>query len=449
LGKNRFSRIGFILATVGSAVGLGNIWKFPYMTGEYGGGAFVVIYLFTILFVGMSILIAEIFLGKYGNTDPVSTFQKFGDEVGHHSIKYVGFLSFNGLLIMSFYSVVIGWIFYYIWSAFFGGFPTNVSEAEKTFSTLISENVGIQIFFHTFATLTVLHFVNGGIKKGIELLNNILIPALLLIMIALFFYALTFDGFEKSLAYMFSFDFSKINSEAIVRAIGHSFFTLSLGMGAILTYSASLPKNGNIVKSALAITFFDTFIALLAGLVIFTFLFQFGEEPSKGVGLAFISMPVIFYQMGEIGLYIGLIFFFSLLFAGLTSAVSLVEPAVLYAVNRLKISRLKATFLMGGVYYLIGIFAILSYSKEWGKIFTFFEKPLFDILESASDMVLLPTFGIIIALTVGYGLEKHMSSLKNEMGETFFKIWLFSIRVVAPISIFFFMLNLFGVVEFG
>ncbi|EJF07356.1 SNF family Na+-dependent transporter [Thiovulum sp. ES] len=448
MDKVKFTRIGFILATVGSAVGLGNIWKFPYMTGEYGGGAFVLVYLVTIFLIGMSMLIAEIFLGKHGDSDSVTVFEKVGNENKIPSLKYAGFLSFNGLIIMSFYSVVIGWILYYIWSAF-NGLPNSIGEAEKYFNTMLRDEVVLQIGFHTFATLTVLHFVNGGIKKGIELLNNILIPLLILTLVSLLFYSMSFEAFSQSFDFLFSFNFDKLNSEAVVRAIGHSFFTVSLGMGAIMTYSASMPKSGKIVKSAMTIVFFDTFIALVAGLIIFTFLFQFGEEPAKGVGLAFISLPFIFSQMGEIGVYISLIFLFSLLMAGLTSSVSLVEPAVLYMENRLNVSRIKATFIMGGIYYFLGIIAILSYSGSWGEVFSIFGTPIFDILEKSSDMVLIPTFVIIIALTVGYGMRDHLSELREELGGTLFSIWLFSIRVITPIAILFFVLNLFGVIELG
>jgi NSS family neurotransmitter:Na+ symporter len=443
---DRFSKIGFILATVGSAVGLGNIWKFPYITGEFGGGAFVIVYLFTILFVGISILIAEMYLGKFGGSDTVTTFEKVGKESGIPSLKFAGFMGFNGLIIMTFYSVVIGWIFYYIWSSI-NGLPSSVAEAETEFTDLISSQIGIQIFFHTFATLTVLHFVNGGIKKGIEKLNNILIPTLILIMIALLFYSMSFDAFSKSFQFLFYPDWEKLTSEAFVRAVGHSFFTLSLGMGAILTYSASLPKEVNITKSALTISFLDTVIALVAGLVIFTLLFQYGEEPSKGPGLVFISMPVIFYQIGEIGSAVSILFLSALGMAGLTSAVSLVEPAVLYVKNRFGVSRFWATIGMGSIYYLIGIFAILSYSTEYGEMFSIGGMAIFDILETSSDKFLLPFSGIVIALAVGYGLGKKLEPLKEEMGNTFFQIWLFTIRVISPLAVLFFMLNLYGFIE--
>ena len=451
MNKNtiNFTKWGFIFATVGSAVGLGNIWKFPYMAGEYGGGAFVLVYLFTIFFVGFSILIAEMFLGYFGKSDAVTIFENIGKNLKSEkpSLKYIGFMSFNGLIIMTFYSVVIGWILYYIYSSF-NGLPKTVAEAELEFKTLVGENILTQLFFHSLATFTILYFVNAGIKKGIEKLNNFLIPTLIIILVSLLLYSLTLDSFSEAFKFMFYPDWEKFNSEAFIRAIGHSFFTLSLGVGAIITYSASIPSGVSITKSAFYILVFDTVIALIAGLVIFTLLFQFGEEPSKGAGLVFISMPVIFSQMGEIGSVISILFLSALAMAGLTSAVSLVEPAVLYFINRWKVSRFTATIYLGFLYWLIGLFAILSYSTTYGETFSFFGKPIFDILELVTDSILLPISGIAIVLVTGFAMKKiDLIKIQNEMG-SFFKIWYFSIRFIAPLSILFLLLNVLGIIEF-
>lgn len=441
MNRELFSKWGFILATIGSAVGLGNIWKFPYITGEYGGGAFVLIYLITILFVGISILIAEMFLGNFGKSDPVTTFEKVNP-----SMRWFGLMAFNGLIIMTFYSVVIGWIFYYIYSSI-NGLPTSVSEAETEFKTLIGDSIAIQVAFHTLATLIVLHFVNGGIKEGIEKLNRFLMPALMVILFGILLYSFTLPSFGKAFEFLFYPHWEKLSSEAFIRAVGHSFFTLSLGMGAIITYSASVSDRVNIPKTALIVAFFDTLIALVAGLIIFTLLFQFGEEPSKGPGLVFISMPVIFSQMGGAGYFLSLLFLIALAMAGLTSAVSLVEPAVLYVINRFGLTRFKATILMGGIYWFIGIFAILSYSDSYGEFWSFFGKPLFDIFETTTDSLLLPLSGVIIAIVVGYIVKREsLNKISSEMGGLF-SIWYISIRFIAPIAVIFLMLNLFGIIE--
>ena len=444
---NNFSRFGFILATVGSAVGLGNIWKFPYITGEYGGGAFVLVYILTILLIGFSLLVAEMFLGYLGKSDAVTTFEQIGIKNSKPSLKYAGFMIFNGIIIMTFYSVVIGWILFYIYHSLNSGLPHSVSVAENNFNNLIGNKIWIQIGFHTLATLIILHFVNGGIKQGIEKLNNTLMPLLFLILTGLLIYSFSFNSFSQAFTFLFEPHWEKLNSEAFIRAVGHSFFTLSLGMGTILTYSASVPKDINITKSALLVMFFDTLIALIAGLIIFTLLFQFGEEPSKGPGLVFISMPVIFYHLGTTGIIFSTLFLFSLAMAGLTSAVSLVEPAVLYLINRFNFTRFKATIFMGFLYWFVGIFAILSYSKDFGKMFSFFGKPLFDILEVTTDSILLPLSGIIIAIVVAFLVSKNeLEKVQAELG-IFYKIWLFSVKIIVPIAILFLMLNVLGVIK--
>ncbi len=443
----QFSRIGFIMAAAGSAVGLGNIWKFPYMTGEYGGGAFVLVYLITITFIGFSVMIAEMLIGALGKRDTVGSFERLAppDKKGW---KYAGFMGFNGLIIMTFYSVVIGWIFYYLFKLL-GGLPTTTDAAKATFDNLVANEAGIQIFWHTVATLIVTYVVYRGIKGGIEKINLILMPALMIILFGMLIYAFNLDGFSKAFSFMFEPDWSKLNSEAIVRAVGHSFFTLSLGMGAIMTYAASLPKNTSITQTALIVTFMDTLIALVAGLVIYTFLFQEGAPAAQGPGLVFISLPVVLSNFDHLGTFLALLFFLALSFAGLTSAVSLVEPVVQYIIDRFDTTRFKAVAISGFAYYIVGIGALLSYTKAWGDLFSIGGKPLFDILEYTTDSILLPLGGLLIAVFVGYVLQKERvrSALEHEMGDRYFAVWRFSIRYVAPLALIFMMLNMMGVLK--
>ena len=443
----QFSRIGFIMAAAGSAVGLGNIWKFPYMTGEYGGGAFVLVYLITIAFIGFSVMIAEMLIGALGRLDTVGSFEKLAppDKKGW---KYAGFMGFNGLIIMTFYSVVIGWIFYYLFEML-SGLPSSTDTAKATFDNLVANEAGLQIFWHTVATLIVTYVVYRGIKGGIEKINLILMPALMVILFGMLVYAFSLDGFSKAFSFMFAPDWSKLNSEAIVRAVGHSFFTLSLGMGAIMTYAASLPKHTSITQTAFIVTFMDTLIALVAGLVIYTFLFQEGAPPAQGPGLVFISLPVVLSNFGYLGTVLALLFFLALSFAGLTSAVSLVEPVVQYLIDRFDTTRFKAVLIAGFSYYLVGIGALLSYTKAWGGTFSIGGKPLFDILEYTTDSILLPLGGLLIAIFVGYVLQKERvyAALEHEMGERFFAVWWFSIRYIAPVALLFMMLNLMGILK--
>ncbi|MDD5202268.1 MAG: sodium-dependent transporter [Sulfurimonas sp.] len=236
----RFSRIGFILAAAGSAVGLGNIWKFPYITGEYGGGAFVFIYLLTVLLIGFSIMIAEMFIGYIGRKDAVSSFENIA-PTHKHIWKYGGFQSLAGLFVMIFYSVVIGWIFHYIVTSL-SFLPSSVQEAETTFNIMLHTDISTQLFYHSLAFIWITYVLTKGIKGGIEKMNMVLMPALMIILAGMFIYALSLDAFPKAVDFMFAADWSKINSEAFVVAVGHAFFTLSLGMGAIMTYAASMEK---------------------------------------------------------------------------------------------------------------------------------------------------------------------------------------------------------------
>ncbi len=437
----KFSRIGFILSAAGAAVGLGNIWKFPYITGVYGGGAFVMVYLVTILFIGVSLLIAEMLIGKKGGEDAVTSFEVLAPSAKWAWAK-AGFLFSIGLIIMTFYSVVIGWIFYYLYVSV-TGLPTTLDDATTTFNVLYGQSPFLQMGLHLFSVVLVGLVLVRGIKSGIERFNVILIPMLIMILLGLMVYAMQFDSFSKSIAFMFNPDFSKLNGEAIIRAVGHSFFTLSIGIGSIMAYSAALPKHTNIFKAGLWVAFLDTFIAIIAGIVIFAFLFQFGGEPTKGPGLVFMSLPVIFAKLGTIGTVIALIFLLGMAFAGLTSAISLVEPTVMYLERRWGWQKKSAVFWASFLYFAVGVLVILSISDGFKAPLTFGEKSLFDVLEFAVDSFLMPLGGILIALFVGFAMKRDdvEAVLLGDMGNTIFKIWYFSIRFVAPIAVLFLAYN--------
>lgn len=442
----KFSRLGFILAASGSAVGLGNIWKFPYITGEYGGGAFVFIYLITISLIGVTILLAEMLIGYMGKADCVTSFENLAPK-NKGVWKYGGFMAFSGLMILTFYSVVIGWIFNYIFKSF--SLPNSISESESQFNTFLSTDITTQLAFHTIVFLIVISIVVRGIKGGIEKLNLYLMPTLALILIGIFFYALSLDGFSQSFDFMFNLNWDKLSSQAIIIAVGHAFFTISLGMGAIMTYSASLPKNVNLFKSSLIVVVVDTAIALLAGLTLFAFLFEFGSEPAKGPGLVFISLPAIFNELGGLGNILALLFFISLAFAGLTSAVSLLEPSVQYFIDRFKLNRVKATLLAGSTFYIIGIFTLLANTESFSKALTFGSKNFFDWMDFTTSAFLLPLGGIVMAIFVGFIMQKDRvkSILEPQMGRNSFNIWYFVLKYIAPLAVLFVMLNELGVIS--
>jgi len=437
----KFSRIGFILSAAGAAVGLGNIWKFPYITGEYGGGAFVLVYLVTILFIGVSLLIAEMLIGKNGGEDAVTSFETLAPSAKWAWAK-AGFLFLIGLIIMTFYSVVIGWIFYYLYVSV-TGLPTTLEAATATFDALYGQSPYLQIGLHAISVLLVALVLLRGIKSGIERFNVVLIPMLIMILLGLMVYSMQFESFNKAVSFMFVPDFSKLSGEAVIRAVGHSFFTLSIGIGAIMAYSAALPKHTNIFVAGLWVAFLDTLIAIIAGIVIFPFLFQFGGEPAKGPGLVFMSLPVIFAKLGTIGTAIALIFFLGMAFAGLTSAISLVEPTVMYLERRWKWAKKSAVFGASFLYFAVGVLVILSISDDFKAPLTFGTKSLFDVLEFAVDSFLMPLGGILIALFVGYAMKRDdvEAVLLGHMGNTIFKVWYFSIRFVAPLAVLFLAYN--------
>ena len=442
----KFSRIGFILAAAGSAVGLGNIWKFPYMAGENGGGAFVFIYLITVLIIGFSIMLAEMLIGYLGKGDTVSSFENLAPQKSKKLWRFAGFQAITALLIMSFYSVVIGWILNYIVLSF-SSLPSTFEEAKNTFSTMVGTDIMTQLFYHTLAFLFITYIVNRGIKGGIEKVNLVLMPALMLIFLGMLGYAFTLDGFGKAVHFMFSADWSKINTHIVIIAIGHAFFTLSLGMGAIMTYSASLPENSNLLKNAIWVALLDTAIALVAGLVLFTFVFHNGAEPSQGPGLVFISLPVAFHSVGSSGIFLAILFFTALAFAGLTSAVSLLEPMVQFAIDKFNWTRLKASVMMGLSFYLIGIVALFSNTKQFGTALTFGSRNFFDMLDHITTAIMLPLAGLVMAIFIGYVVDKSKieAVLKKPLGFAF-ELWYFSLRYIVPVALFIVALSLMGVI---
>ena len=440
----RFSRVGFILATAGSAVGLGNIWKFPYITGEYGGGAFVFVYLLTVLVIGFSIMLAEMLIGYMGRKDTVTSFEELAPRK-KQLWKYGGFQGLAGLFIMTFYSVVIGWILNYIVTSI-TSLPTSVSEAETTFTTMLHSGFFTQLFYHTISFIWITYILTKGIKGGIEKINMVLMPALMIILFGMFLYATTLGGFSQAIDFMFKPDFSKINSEAFVTAVGHAFFTLSLGMGAIMTYSASMQKGANIVQNAFWVVFLDTAIAIVAGLMLFTFLYEYGSSPAIGPGLVFISLPAVVYEMGVFGIIYDTLFFVALAFAGLTSSVSLVEPMVQYFIDRFSWTRLKASIFMGLFFYLVGILVILSAIDGYKGALTWGGKNLFDWIDYITAAIMLPAGGLIMAIFVGFVVEKQRveSIMRAQLGFAF-DAWYFSLRYITPVAMFIVMLNLMGI----
>ncbi|AXX92560.1 sodium-dependent transporter [Malaciobacter molluscorum LMG 25693] len=445
---NHFSRIGFILAAAGSAVGLGNIWKFPYITGEYGGGAFVLVYLLAIVFIGLSVFLAEAVIGQNAQADIATAFIKTSKSK-NKNWKFAGFMIIAGLIILSFYSVVLGWILNYIFTSF-GNLPTTPEVAGKAFNDLLGKNITGQIIFHTIIAGTVIFIVLKGIKAGIEKINLILMPLLAIILIGLLIYALTLDSFSQAISFMFSPNWAKIDSDALLAALGQAFFTLSLGVGTILTYSASLPRKVNFVKSSIMVAIVDTAIAIIAGLIIFSFLFEAGAKSTDGPGLVFISLPVIFSGWGMLGHFISVSFFIALVFAGITSAVSMIEPALKFFTDRFGMTRLKATIICGTFFYVFGIIALLSMTGEYKAILTVFGKNAFDWMDFITSSFMMPLAAILTCVFLGYFVDKELLKriFTTHVSETFFNIWYNLIKFLVPIAITILLLNKLGILDY-
>lgn len=441
---NRFSRIGFILAAAGSAVGLGNIWKFPYVTGEFGGGAFVIIYLIAIILIGLTVFIAESYIGQKAGTNSAAAFQDVS-KTNNPRWRIAGFMIFTGLVILSFYSVIIGWILNYIILSF-DALPNNLKLAEETFTNLVTKDIGIQIVFHTIVTFTIAYIILKGVKDGIEKINLILMPLLALIMIGLLMYSFTLDSFSQAINFMFMPDWSKIDGHAVLAAVGQAFFTLSIGMGIIVTYSASMPKGANFVKSSILIAIVDTSIALIAGVIIFSFLFAAGAKSSAGPGLVFISLPLIFSGWGVLGQVVAIAFFVALVFAGITSAISLLEPSLMYLIEKYKITRLKAAIISTTFFYVLGIIALLSMSNDYGTSLTFFGKNLFDWLDFLTSSVAMPISGFLTCIFLGYFVDQEelKKAFTSHVGSIVFNIWFVLIRYIVPVAIIALFLNKLG-----
>ncbi len=444
--QSGFSRIGFILAAAGSAVGLGNIWKFPYVTGENGGGAFVLIYLIAIAFIGLSIFIAESYIGRESRANAASGYQVISKSK-NKNWRWAGFQIFAGIIILSFYAFIIGWIIDYIIISI-TGLPSTIKEAESTFTNLITNEIGTQIFFHTVVVATMIFIALKGVKDGIEKLNLILMPLLALILFGLLVYSFTLDSFGQAMSFMFSPDWSKVTVDSILAAVGQAFFTLSLGMGIIITYSASMDKESNFIKSSVFVAIVDTSVALIAGIIIFSFLFAAGAKSTAGPGLVFISLPLIFSGWGLFGQVIAIAFFCALLFAGITSAVSLLEPSVRYLIEKFNMVRIKAVLLASGFLWILGILALLSMSADYGEMLTFLGKNLFDHMDYMTSSVALPISGFVTCIFLGYFVDKNVLKTKftSQTSVVLFNLWYALIRYVVPVAIAVLFLNKLGII---
>ena len=433
------SRWTFILAATGSAVGLGNIWKFPYMAGDNGGGAFVLVYLACICIIGLPIMLGEIMIGRRGRSSPANSMRSLAVEANTSSawtlLGATGALA--GLLILSFYSVAAGWAMSYI----FNGFQNITAESSSSsFNNLLSSPSSL-IFWHTLFISITVFIVARGILQGLEKWINTLMPILFLIILLLCIYAMQTGAFLEGLRYLFMPDFSKINPQVMLEALGQAFFTLSLGMGAIMAYGAYMPANQNIGRTAVSVAALDTGVALLAGIAIFPIVFANGLAPSEGPGLVFVTLPIAFSAM-PLGILFGTLFFVLLSIAALSSSISLIEPGVAWLIESLKIKRTTATIILGFTAWFLGLFSALSFNLI--SEFTIFGRNFFDATDFLTSQIMLPLGGIFIAIFVGWIMKKeHVLEGLGFKEDFIFKAWYFSVRYIAPTLVGLVFLNFF------
>jgi len=440
------SKLGFILAAAGSAVGLGNIWKFPYLVGENGGAAFILLYLMGVLIVGVPAVIAEILIGRTARKNPVGSFRVL--TKGNPFWVGIGFLGvLAGFMILSYYNVIAGWSLGYIFESLKNSFSTmeDPSMAGELFGSLSSSASWSILFSLGFMMLSVI-IIMSGVQKGIEKASKFLMPMLLFFIIVLVIRGVTLPGAEKGIKYLTKVDFSAVTTQTVLLALGQAFFSLSLGMGALMTYGSYMSKEDDITNCSVSIVALDTLIALLAGFMIFPALFALGMQPEQGPALIFNVLPVLFNSIP--GGYIFRILFFILLsIAALTSTISLLEVITAYAVDEFNISRKKATISFAFIVFLIGIPVALSFGII--SDVTIFGMNFFGILDYLSSNILLPLGGLLISIFVGWVWKKDkvFENLKDglKISDGLINAWYILLRFVVPVIILFVFLSSIGI----
>lgn len=428
------SRWAFILAATGAAVGLGNIWKFPYIMGQNGGGAFVLLYLACIVLVAAPIFMAEVMLGRRARRSPVQGMQVLAAEEGASSAwKYLGWLGvIAGFLILSYYSVIMGWAMAYVERAITGSFHGLDGAALKTMFEAFKADPMELLFWHSLAMLITMLVVVRGVRAGLEAFTVLLMPALFVILLLLVGYGLTTGHFAQAFGFMFTPDFSKLNAHAVVVALGHSFFTLSIGMGLIMAYGSYMPEKVSIARTAFFVVAADTLIALLAGLAIYPIVFANGLEPSAGPGLVFQTLPIAFGQM-PLGVLIGTLFFALLTLAAWTSSISMIEPALAHMVEKRGWTRVKGGIWLGLAAWLFGIATVLSFN-HWQEL-KLFGKTVFELLDFATSNIMLPLGGLLIAMFATWVMRRQSSVDEMDMSPMGYAFWRALTRYVAPLGI--------------
>ncbi len=437
------SRIAFITAAAGAAIGLGNIWKFPYLVGENGGGAFVLVYLLCVLGVGLPIMMAETLLGRLGRSNPVQSMKTLAKRYRTTPLwSLVGWFGvLAGFLILSYYSVIAGWSMAYLFKMS-GGFLTNITpaDAHQTLTDLQS-SADIQVIWHSIFMALTMVIVARGLSEGIESVTRLLIPCLLGILLMLDIYGATTSGFGQSLEFLLKPDFSKISGESVLIALGQAFFSLGLANGSTMVYGSYLPDDVSISRTTLWIALADTVAAMMAGLAIFSVVFANQMSPGMGPGLIFETLPIAFSAM-PFGGFFGSIFFVLVFFAAITSAVALIEPAVALLSENFKMTRAKASAIAGGLCWFLGLGTIGSFRGTFDLMIN--GKNFFDFIDFITADLMLPIGGILIAVFAAWIIPKKDSGEQMDLG-SHFQTWLILSRFLAPAAVALILLESTGI----
>ena len=436
------------------------------MTAESGGGAFVIIYILSVIFLALPIMCAEILIGKRGKQNPVNTLRTLSSEASYYTkdesdsplnrkvkvkkqfdnkdlfsnwelVGWMGIIA--GILILSFYSVIAGWTLSYIIKSISGSFIL-ITAAGSTakFETFISDPEKL-ILWHTLFMILTCYIVSKGIKSGIERAIKFLIPGLFILLIGLAGYAYTLPGFSDAMTYLFVADFNKINNTVILSAMSMAFFSLSIGMGSLMVYGSYLPEDTSIFQVSSAVAFFDTFVAILAGIIIFPIVFTYDLDPnSAGPGLIFQTLPIAFGAM-DFGSIIATFFFILLFFAAITSSISLIEPAITFVVEKFSLSRIYATNVLGVLTWALGIFTVLSFNEL--SDFKIFGMTIFDNIDYLTSKVMLPLGGLLMALFAGFIMKRTIVSLELNSNIFLVNVWFVLLKVFAPILLIIIFIN--------
>ena len=444
------SKIGAVLAAAGSAVGLGNIWRFPYETGTHGGAAFILLYLACILLLGLPVMIAEFTIGRRSKASTGSAFKTLSPGTAWKWVGYLGVLT--GFLILGYYAVVAGWTLEYILEAGTNGFAgKNSADFIDSFASFSQDPIRPLIWLLVFMLLT--HFVIVlGVEKGIERSAKILMPILFILLIVMTVCSLMLPNSGKGLEFLFKPDFSKVDHSTFLSAMGQTFYSLSLGMGCLSTYASYFSKDTKLVKTAFSVGLIDTLVAILAGIIFFPAAFSVGIQPDAGPSLIFITLPNVFQQaFGNVPVlaYIFSVMFYVLLaLAALTSTISMHEVTTSFLHEQLGFSRKRSATIITCCCFTIGIFASLSFGLL--REYTIAGKGFFDFLDYLTAKIMLPFGGLLISLYVGWHLDKRISFEEvtngGKIGAGFFKVYLFILRYVAPLGILFIFANGLGLI---